>query len=241
MRTIVSALIAAAFGCSGSGAPEATRGEAGVDTFLSYSTLQSSALQSTLFQHAEREQTVLRGHSQLVGGGWLVEEATLDGEGRLVRAVVDSVSEGSDEQTHMLFDAAQGLVEVSTPTRYTRWNVPTDYPWVPTGQWQVPSGRLATPLALTVALRGVGSDRVVRLVDVEHFTHFTIVADQVLVDDAEPSVVLGDDYADVEDGLPMRVHLAALEASLDARCPGKAVAWARASCRDPRENRTVTF
>lgn len=237
MRTTAIVLLAAAAGCSGSSSTSGGSPGQGVshaaDTFLSYRTGESDALQSTLFQHVDRAQTSLRGHTQLENGSWLVEEATLDPKGRLVRAVVDRAADGLREPMHIVLDAEAGSVELTTPTRNTRWTVPTDYPWVPTGLWTEPSGQsLATPVAMTVALRAVGAERVVRLVDVEHFTCFTIVADQVFVDDAEPTLVLGDDYADVEDGLPWRVHLAALGKSLDARCPGSTVAWARASCSD---------
>lgn len=210
----------------------------GSDTFRSYRTWDASAAHSTLIEHAESERRYLRGHTQLRDGTWLMEQATLDEHGRLLRAEIDRGGPCAQQPTHIVLDAQRGTVEISSAGKYTRWSPPTDLPWVPVGMLSTETSgqRLASPVAMTIALRSAQSERATRLVDVEHLTSATIMSDQVLVKDAEPTVVLGDDYAEIEGNLPLRVHLAAFDRDMDAQDPDLTAAWARLRCAtDPEQ------
>jgi hypothetical protein len=162
-----------------------------------------------------------------------MEQATVDAKGRLIRAEFDRGGPCADHATHIVLDAKRGTIEVSSPVVYTRWSVPTDLPWVPVGL--MGAQNMATPVSMTIALRSAQHQRAARLVDVEHFTSPSIMSDQLLVRGTETTVVLGDDYAEVEGNLPVRVHLAALDRDLDAHDPDLTAAWARLRCKNAEE------
>jgi hypothetical protein len=162
-----------------------------------------------------------------------MEQATLDDHGRLLRAEIDRGGPCTEQPTHMLLDAQRGTVEVHAPQGTTRWSVPTDLPWVPVGLMGASS--VATPFDMTIALRSARAGQATRLVDVEHYASATIMSDQMLVSDNEQTVVLGDDYADVQDSLPSRVHVASLNRDLDPSDPDLNAAWARVRCKNPNE------
>ncbi|MET0341724.1 MAG: hypothetical protein ABW252_12035, partial [Polyangiales bacterium] len=75
----------------------------------------------------------------------------------------------------------------------------------------------ATPLEAHVALRGAAGGRPVRMLDLAKLESFSVMADQLVVPDAEAggaTVLLGDDFVDIVDGRPARVHLSALGGDL---------------------------
>jgi hypothetical protein len=232
MRPTIPLLLFGAISCSTT-LPAPRDFDSSSDTFRSYRTWDATAVQSTLMERAEPSQHVLRGHTQLEDGSWLMEQATLDNQGRLLRAEIDRGGPCAEHATHIVLDAQRGTVEVHAPQLTTRWSVPSDLPWVPMNL--MGSNSVATPLDMTIALRSARAERASRLVDVEHYASATIMSDQLLVSDTEQTVVLGDDYADVQDGLPSRVHLAALDRDLDASDPDLTAAWARLRCKNPKE------
>jgi hypothetical protein len=234
MRPTIPLLILGALSCTSSqAAPEVP----GTTTYRSYRTWDATAVNSTLVENTHQGLHTLRGHTQLPDGTWLMEQATLDDQGRLLRAEIDRGGPCAEHPTHIVVDAQHGKVEVNTAGIYTRWSVPNDLPWVPVGliAAETSGHNLATPVAMTIALRSAKSVRATRLVDIQHFTSATIMSDQMLVNDAEPTVVLGDDYAEVEGDLPVRVHLAAFERDLEAHDPDLTAAWARLRCKNPNE------
>jgi hypothetical protein len=186
-----------------------------------------------LIEHTEATRRSLRGHTQLEDGSWLMELATLNDHGRLLHAEFDRGGPCADHSTHIVLDAERGTIEVSSPTMYMSWSAPTDLPWVPVGLMS--TRNMSTPVTMTIALRSAQAERATRLIDVERFTSASIMSDQMLVNDAETIVVLGDDYADVEGDLPVRVHLAALDRDLDAHDPDLTAAWARLRCDNTEE------
>lgn len=230
MRPTIPLLLFAALSCTSSSAESVGPGES---TFRSYRAWDAASVHSTLIDHAGSNRHHLRGHTQLEDGSWLMEQATLDARGRLLRAELDRGGPCADHATHIVLDAERGTVEVSSPVMYTRWSVPTDLPWVPVGL--MGAQNMATPVSMTIALRSAQNVRATRLVDVEHFTSATIMSDQLLVSGSETTVVLGDDYADVEGNLPVRLHLAALGRDLDAHDPDLTAAWARLRCKNTEE------
>jgi hypothetical protein len=234
MRATIPLLLVGALGCA---TPQAETPKPGPTTYRSYHTWDATTVQSTLVEHAEPTARTLRGHTQLEDGAWLMEQATLDLEGRLIRAELDRGGPCDAHPTHIVFDRKQGVVEINSAGKYTRWNVPNDLPWVPTGLMRAESsGRdVSTPVAMTIALRSARAERAARLVDVRRLTSATIMSDQLFDGGAEPTVVLGDDYAEIEGELPVRIHLAALNHDLDAHDPDLTAAWARARCQNQEE------
>ena len=235
MRPTIPLLIFGVLGCSSGAEPTAP----GLTTYRSYRTWNAAAVHSTLVEQAQPQHHTLRGHTQLQDGTWLMEQVTLSNEGRLLRAEIDRGGPCADQATHIIVDAEQGKVELDTAGIYQRWTVPTDLPWVPVGliATETSGHDLATPIGMTIALRSARAERAARLVDIQHFTSATIMQDQLLVDegDSEPTVVLGDDYADIEGDLPARLHLAAFDCDLDAQAPDLTAAWARLRCERSNE------
>jgi hypothetical protein len=232
MRPTFPLLLLGALSCSN---PQAltTSTSAASDTYRSYRTWDAATAHSTVLDHQEPTQRTLRGHTQLKDGSWLMEQATLDARGRLIRAEIDRGGPCDEHPTHIAIDAQRGTVELSSASLYKRWSVPTDLPWVPVGL--LPEQHIHTPVAMTIAHKSAQSARAARLVDVEHFTSATIMSDQLLVRDIEQTVVLGDDYAEMDGDLPARVHLAAFDHDLDAHDPDLSAAWAKLRCQDPQE------
>lgn len=232
MRAIIPLLFLGATSCTPT-LPAPQNLDSSSDTFRSYRTWDATSMHSTLMERAESSQQVLRGHTQLEDGSWLMEQATLDSRGHLVHAEIDRGGPCAEHPTHIVLDAKRGTVEVHAPQLITRWSVPTDLPWVPMNL--MGDGSAATPLDMTIALRSAQAEPAARLVDVAHYASATIMSDQLLVSDSEQTVVLGDDYADVQDGLPSRVHVAALDRDLDSSDPDMTAAWARLRCKNPKE------
>jgi len=176
----------------------------------------------------------LVGMTELGTGERVVEEATIDESGRLVRALATvtgvAVADQPAPVTNVAFEPAQGAITAMTPDRYVDWRVSNDLPWVwvslltaghsrETGT----PGPVVTPLGAWVAFRAAQAGQAVRLLDLAALEGHTLTADQLVVSSgASATVVLGDDFADVEDGKPRRLNLAALCSTLeivDARLP----------------------
>lgn len=234
MRSTIPWLLTAALSCTSS---QAELDAPGPTTYRSYRAWNAAAVHSTLVEETQAGLHRLRGHTQLQNGTWLMEQATLNDRGRLLRAEIDRGGPCAAHPTRIVVNAERGTVEVHSASVYTRWTVPVDLPWVPVGLFsdETSGHNLATPVAMTIALRSARSERASRLVDLQRLASATIMADQMLVEGAEPTVVLGDDYAEIEGDLPVRVHLAALAQDLDAHDPELADAWARRRCKDPKE------
>lgn len=234
MRPTIPLLILGALSCTSSQAEPQVPGPT---TYRSYRTWDATAVSSTLVEQTLGELHTLRGHTQLRDGTWLMERATLDSHGRLLEAEIDRGGPCAAHPTHIAIDAQHGNVEVDTAGVHTHWSVPTDLPWVPVGLLarETSGHHVATPVAMTIALRSAKNVRATRLVDVQHLASATIMSDQMLVTGAEPTVVLGDDYAEVEGDLPVRVHVAAFDGDLDANDPDLTAAWARLRCKNTHE------
>lgn len=172
----------------------------------------------------------LRATTTLPSGGTLTELALTDATGKLLRAELTFDAATRGQRVHMVLDARAGTVALRSPTLSASWTVPSDLPWVWAPLRDPRSARsFATPLQAQVALRGTAGNRPVRLLDLAKLESFTVMADQLVVADAEAgaaTVLLGDDYADIVDGRPVRVHLSALGGDLTAVEPAKPAAAA---------------
>jgi hypothetical protein len=199
-----------------------------------------STLVSTKTDGAER----LIGLTELGSGARLVEEATIDDSGQLVeaeatltpaaaaQAAVGTGTEARAAETHVVFHPGRRTVELTTPTLHVEWSVPDDRPWVWAPLLTVEGPRpIATPLDARVALRAAENGRTVRLLDLGTLEQHTLAADQMVIQNgdgagASASVIIGDDVIDVENGTPRRLHLAALDDTLellDASAPSGAL------------------
>jgi len=180
----------------------------------------------------------------------LVEDVTLDAHGALRRAEA-VLSQAGVQALRVVLDPRRGVVDLTKPgpggTRH--WRVPTDLPWVWSPILTLPSsGRgVATAASARATWRAATSGRPLRLLDLANLVSHTITADQLLVPDETPDrgagagrtaadtekgvVVLWDDAIEVEGGMPIRLHLAALGVNvepMDAKgLSGKLVASSR--------------
>ncbi|MET0384373.1 MAG: hypothetical protein ABW321_00365 [Polyangiales bacterium] len=236
MRPTILPLTALVLGCAGIGCTQPPAEAPATDTFRSYDSADGAHLQSTLMQREAASERTLQGVTQLADGSFLAEEARLDAQGQLLHAEV-KLGGGCDQlPTRITLDAQAGTVDVSTPQLTTHWRVPNDLPWVWSPLLSTEHGPVATPLALTVALRGAAAPsspvHAVRVLDLLHYESDTLMSDQLVArDDVSTHVVLGDDVADMEEaGLPTRIHWAALERDLDAQALERSAGWAALRC-----------
>jgi hypothetical protein len=204
-----------------------------------YASVQGQPVRSTLISVKEPGTERLMGMIELDTGERLLEEATLDASGRLVEAEATlspmAAGHAPQDAIRVSFRPERDAIEVIAPARHLEWSVPHDLPWawlplltapLPSGQGRAP---IATPLGARVAFRAADGGRVVRMLDLGALRAQTLTADQLVVTDGDgegATVVLGDDAIDVENGTPRRLHLSALDASLeilDARVPSSAL------------------
>jgi hypothetical protein len=199
--------------------------------FRRYGT-PDALVQGTLLLEGPHHGQRLSGVIQLTDGTCLAEEATLDEAGRLATADVWLSGPAVEEPTHVFLNPTRGVVELSAASRQIAWSVPSDLPWI----WQPilsTGASLATPLSAVIALRAAADGRSVRSLELDTFHSHSVTADQVLVADEEAAtVVLGDDAADMADGLPTRIHFASLDRDLQVFEPGQSPALAALSCSD---------
>lgn len=198
-----------------------------------YAAVGGQPVYSTLVSMKTGASERLIGLTELGTGARLVEEATIGESGRLLEAEATLTAaagpKGPGPVTRMVLHPGRSSVEVTGPVLHVEWSVPNDLPWVwaplltsgapPTRS----AGSIATPLSAWVAFRSAETSRAVRLLDLGVLQHHTVTADQLVIPDgAGATVVLADDVIDVEDGVPRRLRLAALDSILevlDARAP----------------------
>ena len=196
-------------------------------------------MHSTLVSMQSGDTERLIGLTELGTGERLVEQATIDLTGRLLEAAATlspapGTAAGSGPATRVVFHPDRSSVEITAPAVHVEWSVPNDLPWVwaplLTGPspWRNRPGRpIATPLGARAAFRAAEGGRAVRLLDLGTLQHHTVTADQVVIPDGvNATVVLADDVVDVENGAPRRLHLSALDTTLevlDARAPSSAL------------------
>jgi hypothetical protein len=220
----LAATLVPTVGCE---APEADQAPE-TSIFRNYGAGERGLVHSTLMIEAGNKR--LSSVTQLADGTCLAEEARLDAAGRVLDAQATLAAADSGEVRHVALDARRGAVEVSAPNLHIRWKVPNDLPWA----WSSLLGEresgapIATPLGAVVAMRAASADRALRWLDLDGLESHTIMADQVLVAEGRAhTVVLGDDAAELQGGLPQRIHHAALGRDLladDAQAPWTALA-----------------
>lgn len=234
-------MLAASLLVGGSGAIEPV---AHAQNGLSSYTTGDASMRSSLIVGAAAGVELLRSVTDLSNGNCLTEEATTDQSGRLLRAELTLHEHEGGKNTRVVLDPRQGTVELTTATVHTRWAVPNDLPWVwaPMRDPAAKGVATATPLEAVVALRGAAGDRAVRVLDLTKLESFTLMADQLVVhgERGMSTVVLGDDYVDMEDGMPRRVHLAALHSDLEVIKPSaSARGISAAACPTPVRSITL--
>jgi hypothetical protein len=201
-----------------------------------YAAVDGQAVYSTLASMQTGNAERMIGMTELASGARLVEQATLDQSGRLVEADATLTPAGAADPgpvTRVVFRPGRRSVELSTPALHLEWSVPDDLPWVWAPLLTAPSrstshpAPIATPLGARVAFRAAEAGRSVRLLDLGALEHHTLTADQLVITDGDSAtVVLADDAVDVDHGSPRRLHLAALDTTLevlDARAPSRAL------------------
>lgn len=194
--------------------------DASVRSSLSVLRAQAAGRRAGAGVSTTRDTLSLHSVTELPSGTRLTEDATTNAVGALVRAVVTLDQREPAQRTRITFEPSRGFVALQSATLHVRWQVPTDLPWV-WAQLKDPSSHatFATPLQAQVALRATSGARAVRMLDLEHLTSVTLMADQLVSRDQEAgraTVILGNDYADFVDDRPWRVHLAAIGRDLDS-------------------------
>jgi len=125
----------------------------------------------------------------------VIEDVTLDAEGRLLRAEI-TTSDGASREVVRL-DAARGRVEVMAGVFGSSFRLQSDAPWV-----YAPSsaGRtLATPVSAWVARRAPETAPWLNLVSAHERRGYSVARDQLVVPTEEgTTVVLGTNGADVD-------------------------------------------
>ena len=142
-----------------------------------------------------------------------------------MEARLDAV--GGRPAKYVVMDAVVGSVDITTDSFRVHWDVPTDLPWVWAPLLTVASTGvpLTTPVDARVVWRATANGRAVRLLDLGVLAQYAVTADQLAVPDARGgTVVLANDAIDIEEGMPKRLHLAALDADVDAASAGGAEA-----------------
>lgn len=217
MRPLILTLLALGlavlpYGCC------SARDDASTDfsAFRRYGSSDERLVQGTLTVNNTKDTSELSGITQLADGTCLIETATIDARGWLVRG--EAHLAGPNGYAHVVVDAAHGTVDVTAPSLRTRWSVPTDLPWIwnPLLKDGDQNIGLATPLSAVVALRGATAGEAVRALDLRELQSHTVMDDQLVVaNDESFTVVLGDDAVEIDHGLPRRIHLAALGSELE--------------------------
>jgi hypothetical protein len=139
-----------------------------------------------------------------VGARRIVEDATLDAQGRLVRAeiVVTRGRDGAVEE-HLELDRARGTVRAATPGGTVEWPVATDAPWA-----IEPLARgAATPIEAWIGARAAASSKSVRVIRADQRTSYRAPADQVAIPhELGATVILGDTFAEADASFVLRVR-----------------------------------
>ncbi|MFT3771184.1 MAG: hypothetical protein QM820_37695 [Minicystis sp.] len=141
----------------------------------------------------------LRGVTEVPAEGGalrVVEDATLDAAGHLVRAEI-VISRGCDGpvEEHVVLDRARGTVQTATPGGSVEWPVPRDAAWVLS-----PLGRgPATPITAWIGARAAGDGESVRVIVTDRRSSYRAPAEQVAIPhERGATVVLGDAVAEMD-------------------------------------------
>jgi hypothetical protein len=213
-RSVSALLIFAAalsLGCS------ATSAEPTAEASVIYHYISSTPglLHSTLKLVPTRQH--ISAVTTLADGSRLTEEIRADVAGHLLEGEATLLAADSSKSRKLVFDAAHGSLDVIAPGFHRRRQLPRDLPWAWTSLLHDPvtGAPIATPLGAIVVARAASEARALRWLDTEAFETHTVMADQVLVaDEGSVTTVLGDDWADLADGIPTQMHLAALQTFL---------------------------
>lgn len=216
LRQVLVALCLLSIGC----ASPAVVSTPEPSVVLEYASGEAGGTQSTL-NLVPNEQRI-SAVSQLADGTRLTEKVRFDGSGRVLEGTLSLVSPIAKQSREVVLDAPGGLVEVKTPSFHIYWQVPNDLPWIWSSLLNDPmSGApIATPLQAIVVQRGAASSDALRWLDINAYKSHSIMVDQLLIpDERTPTVVLGDDWADLNEGIPARMHLAGPDTHLEGKDP----------------------
>src|SRR5262245_54232334 len=132
------------------------------------------------FSHVERSVDAdgsqqLRSETLISGGAAvpeaplarLVESATLDGRGRLVRAGVCRIAVPALDVCFR-FDASKGIVRTERGASAVEWSVPADAPWVYQGGSGARRELVSTPLSGWIAVNAALATDYVRVIEPAH-------------------------------------------------------------------------
>jgi hypothetical protein len=176
---------------------------------LEYQSAKQGQVRSTLNLAPNRQHASAL--TVLADGGRLTEQVRFDESGRVLDGTISMAASDAKESREVALDAAIGLVEVTTHDFHIFWQVPNDLPWFWTSLLSDPNSGavVATPLHALVVQRAAATSDALRWLDIKAYQSHSVMVDQVLIaEDDSTTVVLGDDWADLSDGVPARMHLA---------------------------------
>lgn len=187
--------------------------------FHAYSATQGDVTGSSLAIEQEPAGRRLAGVTHFADGSCLAEEATLDGDGRLLHA--EYTLSRAASQTHVVLDPQAGVVAMRGPGLDARMQVPSDLPWVwmPLLDPAANGGALSTPLAAMVTAEGARASLAVRSIDLGTRKSHRWASDQLLVKDLDQTVlvVVGGDVVSLENDVPRQWHVWAFDQDLESR------------------------
>jgi hypothetical protein len=183
-----------------------------------FNSLAAGRVRSTLSRRDSSQSEQLHGVTEVASDGTrLVEDVTLDDSGALKSAEAVLTQTDDISEKRVRFDPEHGSVEVTTAGLRLHWDVPHDYPWIwaPLLTANGANGAITTPLDARVVWRAAGGGRTVRLLDLGNLQSYTLTADQVASREGDAgTVVLGNDASEIEQGMPKRLHVAAMNTDL---------------------------
>jgi hypothetical protein len=172
---------------------------------------------------------LLHGETELSFGArrCVVEDVTLDAQGRLARAEIAVAARCADEpEEHVLLDPATESITVTTARGTAISHAPTDVPWIYAAPAS-PARAMATPIASFVAARAAAASSSLRHVLPERGEEYRLPRDQVAIEtERGTTVVLDHDGADLDGLFVAELRLAESGATL-VRVPTDRVAARR--------------
>lgn len=146
----------------------------------------------------------LHGETEL-GAVRVIEDASLDPRGRLIRAEVRVVRgcEGAVED-HVVIEPGRGVVRADAPGGTVEWPVATDAPWA----LSPPARGAATPIGAWIAKRAAASSDAVRVVRADARSSYRAPADQVAIEtEIGTTIMLGEAAASADGVFVQRVAM----------------------------------